>query len=63
LGGNLLTSRTCPRCKGPLIEIDRFGERLIGCVLCNLWRWPSSPSISMALPEADLVALRKRVGN
>ena len=58
-----MTSGTCPRCKGPLIEIDRFGERLIGCVACNVWRWPTSPSVSMALPEADLEALRKRVGN
>ena len=47
---------------GTLIEIDRFGERLIGCVVCNLWTWPTSPSVSMALPEDDLEALRKRVG-
>jgi hypothetical protein len=57
-----MTSGTCPRCKEPRIEIDRFGERLIGCVVCNLWTWPTSPSVSMALPEADLKALRKRVG-
>jgi hypothetical protein len=58
-----MTSGTCPRCHGPRIEIDRFGERLIGCVVCNLWTWPSSPNVSMALPELDLEALRKRVGN
>jgi hypothetical protein len=56
-------ANTCPRCNGTLIEIDRFGERLIGCVVCNLWTWPTSPSVSMALPEDDLKALRKRVGN
>jgi len=50
-------------CGQHLIEIDRYGERLVGCVACNRWRWRSSPSISMALPEADLEALRKRVGN
>ena len=48
---------------GLLIEIDRFGERLVGCVVCNIWRWRSSPSVSMALPQADLAALRKRIGN
>ena len=52
----------CSLCEGELIEIDRFGERLVGCVVCNIWRWRSSPSVSMALPEANLAALRKRVG-
>ena len=58
-----MTNGTYPRCNGPLIEIDRFGERLIGCVMCNLWTWPTSPSVTMALPEAGLEALGKRVGN
>jgi hypothetical protein len=26
---------TCCRCHGPLMEIDRFGERLLGCIECN----------------------------
>ena len=43
-------------CHSGLIEIDRFGDRHIGCV-CNRWTWPASP---MALPEADLEALRAR---
>jgi uncharacterized Zn finger protein (UPF0148 family) len=25
-------SEHCDRCKRPLIEIDRYGERLVGCV-------------------------------
>jgi hypothetical protein len=50
-------------CGGPLIEIDRYGERLVGCVVCNLWRWRNSASVTMPLPEPDLEALRKRVGN
>jgi hypothetical protein len=50
---------TCPRCDGSLIEIDRFGERLIGCVGCNLWTYPDSESVSMALPEEDLEALKR----
>jgi len=56
-------SKICPRCKAPRIKIDRFGERLIGCVVCNLWTWPSTPSVSMALPENDLSGLLKRAGN
>jgi hypothetical protein len=51
----------CPRCNGPMIEIDRFGERLVGCVECNLWTWPTSENVSMALPEEDIEALRKQV--
>ena len=44
---NPLVDSRCPRCNGPLIEIDRFGERLIGCIECNRWTWPDSGSISM----------------
>ena len=29
---NPLVDSRCPRCNGPLIEIDRFGERLVGCI-------------------------------
>ena len=32
----------CDRCGERLIEIDRYGERLTGCVECN--RWSSSRS-------------------
>ena len=28
----------CDRCEQPLIEIDRYGERLTGCLECNSWR-------------------------
>jgi hypothetical protein len=48
----------CPRCNGPQIEIDRFGERLVGCIECNRWTWPENDSISMALPEEDLWTLK-----
>jgi hypothetical protein len=27
----------CNQCKQPLIEIDNRGERLKGCLTCNLW--------------------------
>jgi hypothetical protein len=48
----------CPRCNGPQIEIDRFGERLVGCIECNRWTWSGNDSISMALPEEDLWTLK-----
>ena len=47
----VLIQRRCPRSNGPLIEIDRFGERLVGCIECNRWTWPDSETISMALRE------------
>ena len=46
-----LVDDRCPRCNGPLIEIDRFGERLVGCIECNRWTWPDSGGVLMALPE------------
>jgi hypothetical protein len=45
---------------GALIEIDRYGERLIGCVACNRWGWPGDKNLIMALPEEDIAALRQR---
>jgi hypothetical protein len=48
---------TCPRCNGPQIEIDRYGDRLIGCIECTRWGWPGSNKAFMALSEADLQAL------
>ena len=55
---NPLVDSRCPRCNGPLIEIDRFGERLVGCIECNRWTWADSGSISMALPDDDLYAIK-----
>jgi len=49
--------RTCYRCHRPLIEIDRCGERLIGCIDCNRWGWEGSAELFVALPEEDLQAL------
>jgi hypothetical protein len=28
---------TCDQCKQALTEIDNRGERLVGCLTCNLW--------------------------
>ena len=46
----------------PLIEIDRYGERLFGCIECNRWKWVGSNRPVMELAPGDLGALRARVG-
>jgi hypothetical protein len=38
------------------IEVDYYGERLIGCVECDLWRKNGTEHL-MSLPEEDLDAL------
>ena len=57
-----LVKNRCHRCNGPLIEIDRFGDRLVGCIECNRWTWPDSETISMALPEDDLYVIKATLG-
>jgi hypothetical protein len=52
---------TCAECKRPQIEIERFGERLVGCIECNWWMWATSENISMSLTNEELEALRARV--
>jgi hypothetical protein len=49
---------TCSRCKRTLIEIDHYGERLIGCIDCNRWSWEGSNRLFMELPEEDRRALQ-----
>jgi hypothetical protein len=44
----------------PLITIDGYGERLIGCVECNRWGRPEDPTLPMQLLEDALQALRAR---
>jgi hypothetical protein len=50
--------KRCPQCEEPLIEIDHYGDRLIGCVECN--RWMGEGKVLMQLDEADITALRGR---
>jgi hypothetical protein len=52
---------TCKKCNRQLIEIDHYGERLIGCFDCNRWSWQGSKRLFMELPEEDLQALRGRL--
>ena len=44
----------------PLIEIDHYGERLIGCIECNRWGRPGDATLPMQLIEDDPDALRAR---
>jgi hypothetical protein len=53
-----LNTQTCPHCKGQLVEIDHYGERLIGCIECNQWSWRGGKSLVIELPQNDLEALR-----
>jgi hypothetical protein len=46
----------CNQCKQALIEIDNCGERLIGCLTCNLWATPGGKRWKR-LSEEDLRAL------
>ena len=47
----------CDRCGERLIEIDRRGEWLTGCIECNCWRGDKSAFI-VELSVEDFAALR-----
>src|SRR5262249_25323773 len=34
----VVSSSRCKQCDQPLVEIDHWGERLVGGMKCNLWR-------------------------
>ena len=46
----------CNQCKQPLTEIDNRGERLTGCLTCNLWAMAEGARWKR-LSEEDLRAL------
>jgi hypothetical protein len=54
-----LVDKSCPHCDSSLIEIDHYGEHLIGCITCN--RWMGENKVLVQLDEADIAALRGRV--
>jgi hypothetical protein len=51
----------CQKCKRQIVEIEHYGERLIGCTECNRWSWQGSKHLFMELPEEDVQALRARL--
>jgi hypothetical protein len=50
----------CPHCHRSLIEIDHYGERLIGCIDCNRWGHPGDEKLMIELTPEDLEALKAR---
>src|SRR4029079_11759508 len=56
VSGAMVDSTHCSQCNALLIEIDFYGERLIGCIECN--RWTRDGWLFIHLPEEDLEALR-----
>jgi hypothetical protein len=48
----------CKQCDEPLVEIDNYSERLIGCIECNQWTWRGSKRL-IALPHRMLLAMRR----
>jgi hypothetical protein len=40
------------------MEIDQYGEVLVGCIDCNRWGHPGDDKLIMELMESDLEALR-----
>jgi len=45
--------RLCEHCHQPLIQIDRYGERWIGCLNCNKWGKPRDTNLVMELSDED----------
>jgi hypothetical protein len=55
----MVDSNHCSQCNALLIEIDFYGERLVGCIECN--RWTRDGWLFMHLLEENLEALRGRL--
>jgi hypothetical protein len=51
-------SGSCNRCGAPLIQIDHRGDRLTGCVACNIWQGDKG-SFVVELDVEDWEALGK----
>jgi hypothetical protein len=47
----------CGRCGSPLIEIDHYGQTLVGCLECNCWRGSKSAFV-VELAVEDIQTLR-----
>ena len=45
------------------MEIDHYGEVLVGCINCNRWGHPDDDKLIMELMDSDLEALRGSGGN
>jgi uncharacterized Zn finger protein (UPF0148 family) len=54
-----MSNNVCPTCGFPLIEVDRYGEMLVGCLDCNRWGHPGDKKLTLEMHEDDLEALRE----
>jgi hypothetical protein len=50
------STSACFECKRPLVEIDNRGQRLRGCMTCNIWRSLTGGG-AVKLSVEDLAAL------
>ena len=55
-----MRNKVCRYCNGPLMEIDRYGDRLVGCLACNRWGHPGDKQLTLVMLEEDIEALRAR---
>jgi hypothetical protein len=51
----MMPSHTCDKCQRPLLEINFYGERLKGCIKCNVWI--DTDGAWRNIPEEDIEAL------
>ena len=51
----------CNRCKRPVVKIDHYGGRLVGCLGCNRWMAVDT-ELRAALPIEDIDALKGLFG-
>jgi len=49
---------SCDHCDSPLIQIDHYGDRLTGCIACNVWQGDKGAFI-VELAVEDWEALGK----
>jgi hypothetical protein len=55
-----MSNPLCPYCQSPLMEIDYYGELLVGCIDSNRWGKPDDEHLVMELMEDDLEALKAK---
>jgi hypothetical protein len=56
-GGKVDKRAKCLECKRLLIEIDNRGQRLKGCLTCNIWSSVSGERVELSVE--DLRALQE----
>src|SRR6476620_7036921 len=53
----------CPYCNRPLMEIDHYGEMLVGCIECNRWGHPGDEKSSWSCWKAISRRCERANGN